>query len=142
MNPNRLVAPIALLAVVTIWPAVVTAQTQGADYPKMVSPGAVTLEFEPDWQDTALVIVVRAKAKEGDLGRMGINLQDQVMLVCERQTHAPFSSGGALAGRQGLAWIAFRLPRKPTTFALSIRDVPDVPMRIVRWPEVALTPEP
>jgi hypothetical protein len=37
--------------------------------------------------------------------------------------------------------VAFRVPDKPKSFALSIRDVPDVPIRILRWPAPVLTPE-
>lgn len=138
MRTPWLVASTISLIVATGAPAVAGAQT--SDYPQQVSDGAVTLTLEPQWQDTALVVVVRAEVRAGSGGDLrGISLLDQVMLMCERQTHQPYAAS-PMSGRKALAWVAFRLPRKPVSFALSIRDVPDVPLRIIRWPEVALTP--
>ena len=138
MRMPWLVASTVSLIVATAAPAAAGAQT--SDYPQQVSAGAVTLTLEPEWQDTALVVVVRAEVRPGGGGDLrGISLLDQVMLMCERQTHQPYAAS-PMSGRKALAWVAFRLPRKPVSFALSIRDVPDVPLRIIRWPEVTLTP--
>ena len=138
MRTPWLVASTVSLMVATGGPAVAGAQIPG--YPQQVSDGAITLTLEPQWQDTALVVVVRAEVRAGSGGDLrGISLIDQVMLMCERQTHQPFAAS-PLSGRKALAWVAFRLPRKPVSFALSIRDVPDVPLRIIRWPEPVLTP--
>jgi hypothetical protein len=133
----------ALLALtLAAMPVLAAAQASPqAAYGKKVSQGVVTLEFEPEWLDTALVVMVRLKTKDGDLGKMGIHLRDQMMLTADRQTYAPTASGGTLGGRQSLVWVAFKVSKKPTTFALSVRDVPDVPMRIVKWSEAVLTPE-
>jgi hypothetical protein len=125
-----------------LMPAVGTAQASSpSSYGKQVSAGQVTLEIEPQWQDTALVVSVRLKVREGDLGKMGISLQDHMMLTADRQTYAPTGATGQLAGRQSVMMVAFKLPKKPTSFALSVCDVPDVPVRILRFSEPALTPD-
>ena len=141
MKTHRLTPRIALLGLIAAAaPAVAGAQATTPDYAKQVSPGVITLEFEPEWQDTALVVVVRAQVRAGSgIDLRGIDLREQVMLMCERMSHQPFAAG-TLSGRKALAWVAFRLPQKPKSFALSVRDVPDVPMRIVRWSDVTLTP--
>ncbi|HWP36804.1 MAG TPA: hypothetical protein VNL18_04540 [Gemmatimonadales bacterium] len=136
MKPSVLALALALV------PAVGAAQAGSQlSYGKQVSTGQVTLEIEPQWQDTALVVTVRLKVKEGDLGKMGISLQDNMMLTADRKTYAPASSGGRLEGRQSVLWVAFKLEKKPTSFALSVCDVPDVPVRILRFTEPALTPD-
>jgi hypothetical protein len=106
-------------------------------YAKQVSSGAVTLELEPQWQDSVLLVTVRAKTRSGD--HASINLREQVRLVVDRQVYSP-DAASALRGRRAVAWVLFRLPRKPQQFAISIWKVPDADLRILRWPAVALTP--
>ena len=142
MKTCRLASSLALLGLIALGlPGVASTQvTTGSGYTRQVSPGIVTLEFEPEWQDTALVVVVQAEVRPGSgIDLRTVSLRDQVMLMCERMTHEPYAAG-ELSGRKAVAWVAFRLPQKPRSFALSVRDVPDVPMRIIRWPEAALTP--
>lgn len=110
---------------------------QGPDYTKQVSPGAVRLELTPEWQDSVLVVLVRAETQSGELAV--INLREQVRLVVDRQVYSP-DAASALRGRRAVAWVLFRLPRKPQQFAISIWKVPDADLRILRWPAVALTP--
>lgn len=129
---------IALLALVGVAATGLGAQEpQAASYSKLVSEGVVTLELEPQWQDTALMVVVRAETREGDL--KSISLQDQVMLMVNLKCYPP-DAASSFTGRKGLAWMLFRLPERPTSFAISIRDVGDESMRILRWPEPAATP--
>ncbi|HEX9579643.1 MAG TPA: hypothetical protein VF970_00925 [Gemmatimonadales bacterium] len=135
MRTDRFVASLVTLSAVTL--AALPAGAQEPGYASQVSPGQVSLTLEPEWQDTALVVVVRAEAQSGDL--KNIDLRSQIMLMADRQTYQP-SSAGRLTGRRAIAWVAFRLPKKPEIFALSIRDVPDVSTRILRWPAPVLTP--
>ena len=111
---------------------------QGPGYTKQVSPGAVRLELTPEWQDSALVVLIRAETHSGELGV--INLKEQVRLVVDRQVYEP-AAASTLKGRRAVAWVLFRLPQKPQQFAISIWKVPDTDLRILRWPALALTPE-
>lgn len=139
MNGKWLVASVAILTV-----AAGAAPRGGVDrpsqdpaYAKQVSSGAVTLELTPEWQDTVLLVTVRAETRSGDLAM--IYLKEQVRLVADRKVFTP-EAASSLRGSRGVAWMIFRLPKKPEQFAISIRDVPDVELRILRWPAVALTP--
>lgn len=133
MNTRWLGASAAIVAVVV---ATGSGQ-QDPGYAKQVSVGAVTLELAPEWQDSVLVVLVRAEAESGELGV--INLKEQVRLVVDRRVYSP-DAASTLKGRRGVAWVLFRLPRKPQQFAISIWKVPDTDLRILRWPAVALTP--
>lgn len=127
----RASAAIFVVAVATGW------GQQVPGYARQVSPGAVRLELAPEWQDSVLVVLVRAEAESGELAV--INLKEQVRLVVDRQVYSP-DAASALKGRRAVAWVTFRLPQKPQQFAISIWKVPDTDLRILRWPPVALTP--
>lgn len=127
-------ASAALLAVTV---ATGSAQ-QSTGFARQLSPGAVRLELTPEWQDSGLVVVIQAETRSGELGV--INLREQVRLVVDHQVYSP-EAASALRGRRAVAWMLFRLPQKPQQFAISIWNVPDTDLRILRWPPVALTPE-
>lgn len=110
---------------------------QSPGYARQVSPGAVRLELTPEWQDSALVVLIQAETQSGELAV--INLKEQVRLAVDRQVYSP-DAASTMRGRRAVAWVLFRLPQKPQQFAISIWKVPDSDLRILRWP-VALTPE-
>ena len=106
-------------------------RSQEQGYATQTSQGAVTLDLRPQWEGGRLVIGIAATTHSGDLSQ--ISLQDQVRLVVEADTLAPVETG-ALRGHHGQASVAFRLAGKPQRFTVIIRDVPDEPLRILKWP--------
>lgn len=140
MNANGLFASLAMLTIAPglgLRAQVDVPRQQEPGYARQVSTGSVTLELAPEWQDSVLVVLVRAEAESGELGV--INLKEQVRLMVNRQVYAP-ETASALRGRRAVAWVIFRLPRKPQKFAISIWKVPDTDLRILRWSAVPLTP--
>lgn len=110
-------------------------QDQG--YATQISQGTVTLELQPRWEDGRLMIGIAATTHSGDLSE--INLQRQVRLVVEGDSLAPEDTS-ALRGHHAETVVAFKLARRPQLFTVVIRDVPDEPLRILKWP--ASTPRP
>lgn len=104
---------------------------QDSGFVKQASSGRVTLELWPQWRDTVLVVQVRANTHAVDLGT--VNLTEQVRLVVAGTEITPVSAG-QLSGHHAVAEVVFRLSARPSGFALTIRDVPDVPVRVVTWP--------
>ena len=115
------------------------ANPQDSGFVKQTSNGRVTLELWPQWRDTVLVVQVRANTHAVDLGT--VNLSEQVRLVVAGTDIAPVSAG-RLSGHHAVAEVVFRLTTRPSGFALTIRDVPDVPVRVVTWPPANLDSRP
>lgn len=109
------------------------AQTAESDrtWPSRTSPGEVTLEATPTWSGTALVITLVANTHSVDLG--SVDLTRSARLFVGDTEHAP-ADAGSLEGHHARARLVFELPEPPASFRLEIRDVPDVPLRVLAWP--------
>lgn len=108
-------------------------------YVNQTSKGRVTLELWPQWRDTLLVVQIRANTHAVELGT--VNLSEQVRLVVDGTEIAPVSAG-RLSGHHAVAEVVFRLDERPGSFAITIRDVPDVPVRTLTWPPAPAEPQP
>ena len=104
---------------------------QDTGFAKQASVGQVTLELEPRWQDGAFVLDIRANTHSVDLG--GIKLEEAVRLIIGETSIAP-TEAGSLSGHHASASLVFPLAKRPTSFTIEIRGVPDVPVRTLRWP--------
>ncbi len=100
-------------------------------FASQTSEGEVTLELEPRWLDGELTIEVTANTHSGDLG--AVNLLEQTRLLIG-DTQIIASEAGSLSGHHATATILFVLDERPESFAIEIRDVPDVPVRRLTWP--------
>ncbi len=107
------------------------ANLQDSGFVKQISNGRVTLELWPQWRDTVLVVQVRGTSHAMDLGT--VNLSEQARLVVAGTEIAPLSAG-QLSGHHAVAEVVFRLERRPSSFTITIRNVPDVPLRTLTWP--------
>ena len=105
---------------------------QDTTYVTQVSEGEVTLELSPEWQDSVLVVELRANTHSVDLD--GMNLGEQVRLIVGDVEVTP-SQAGSFSGHHGQTTVAFRLDEQPSAFRIEIRDVPDVPLRVLTWPK-------
>lgn len=99
-------------------------------YERQESPGVVTLEVQPTWDGESLVFDIAANTHTADLSE--IRLARQLTLSVDGRSLEP-DSAGELQGHHGQTRITFRLPERPDSFALVIRDVPDVPHRQLTW---------
>lgn len=108
-----------------------------AHYVKQTSPGSVTLDVWPEWRDTALVVHVRATTHTVDLGT--VDLCEQLRLFVAGTEMAPLRAG-RLSGHHAAGDVVFRLDERPSSFTITIRDVPDVPVRTITWPPVPAKP--
>lgn len=105
-----------------------------AHYVKQTSPGRVMLDVWPGWRDTVLVVQIRATTHTVELGT--VNLGEQVRLVVAGTEITPVRAG-PLTGHHAAAEVVFRLDERPSSFTITIRDVPDVPTRVLTWPPAA-----
>ncbi len=110
----------------------VASSAQDAEYPPQLSEGEVTLVLSPRWEDSALVVTVRANTHSVELG--SLDLGALTRLVVGDEEIAP-AQAGSLSGHHARATLIFRLKARPDHFAIRIRDVPDVPVRTLTWPE-------
>ena len=85
-----------------------------------------------------LVVQVRANTHAVDL--CTVNLSEQARLVVAGAEIAPLSAG-QLSGHHAVAEVVFRLDRRPSSFTITIRDVPDVPVRTLTWPPAPAEPQ-
>ncbi len=109
-------------------------QPQDTAYAKQTSEGEVTLEVWPQWQDGVLVVEVRANTHTVDLS--GVKLEDQIRLTVDDTEIIP-PQAGSLGGHHAVARVVFPLEKRPEFFTIRIRDVPDVPLRVLTWPTAA-----
>lgn len=104
---------------------------QGGGYPPQVSKGRVTLEVAPRWEDSVLVVGVSANTHSVALAEL--KLGELVRVVIDETEIAPVRAG-TLSGHHSSADVVFRLASRPDTFSVTVRDVPDVPLRVLSWP--------
>lgn len=110
---------------------VVGAHAQDTTYAKQNSDGEVTLEVSPKWQGSRLVVEVKANTHSVDLSK--VDLETQVRLIVGESEFSPTQTG-SLTGHHAGATLAFQLANRPSRFTIEIRDVPDVPLRVLTWP--------
>lgn len=108
-------------------------------YAQQTSKGRVMVDVWPQWRDTVLVVQIRATTHTVDLGT--VNLSESVRLVVGGPEIGPVSAG-RLSGHHAVAEVVFRLDTRPSNFAITIRDVPDVPVRTLTWPPAPAKPKP
>jgi hypothetical protein len=106
-------------------------QPQDTAYAKQTSEGEVTLEVLPQWRDSVLAVEISANTHSVELA--DVNLLEQVRLVIDDVEVIP-AEAGSLSGHHATATVLFRLEKRPERFAIQIRDVPDVPLRVLTWP--------
>lgn len=107
------------------------ARAQDAGYPRQISRGRVTLEMAPRWEDS--VLVVRVSANTHSVALTELKLGELMRLVIGEKEIAPVRAG-TLSGHHSAVDVVFRLASRPSTFSVKVRDVPDVPLRVLSWP--------
>lgn len=107
-------------------------------YETRTSPGQVSLDVTPRWEDGSLIFEISADTHSVDLG--GVDLSRSVRLLRGDHAIEP-SSAGSLAGHHARAEVVFELDARPEQFSLEVREIPDVPVRTLRWPEPNTPPE-
>ncbi len=101
-----------------------------ATYERQTSPGEVTLEVQPAWDRESLAFDIVANTHSADLSK--IRLARQLTLSVGGRSLEP-DSAGELRGHHARTRVTFRLPDRPESFTLVVRDVPDVPRRRLVW---------
>jgi len=134
--------PALLLVAVLSVPHSLVAQETGAEagdeYANQTSPGEVSLSVTPVWEGDVLSFQVSANTHSVDLGTL--RLDELMTLVVGDTTWEPKDAGG-LGGHHARTTVRFTLPSRPESFVLEIRDVPDVPVRRLLWPEPSGSPD-
>jgi hypothetical protein len=110
---------------------VVGTHAQDTTYAKQRSEGEVTLEIWPQWQGSQLIVEVKANTHSVDLSK--VDLETQVRLIVGDSEYTPTQTG-SLTGHHAGATLVFQLVDRPSSFTIEIRDVPDVPLRVLTWP--------
>lgn len=100
-------------------------------YPAQMSEGQVTIEVRPVWWDSVLIVQLAARTQSVMLGAN--DLSRQVRLVVGDRRIAPVAAGRLHDFVAG-ADVVFRLDRRPERFQVEIRNIPDVPLRVLTWP--------
>ena len=131
MIPAKIIVNAALLALASTSAAYAAESPQDTTYAKQTSEGEVTLELSPEWRDSVLVVAVSASTHSVELSQ--VNLGEQFRLIVDDTEVLP-AEAGSLGGHHGEATVVFRLEQRPSRFAIEIRDVPDVPLRVLSWP--------
>ena len=109
--------------------APVAEQSQDTNYGSRKSEGFVTLWLHPRWRDSVLIVAVTVFSHAGQIVTRS-QLHEQTRL---------FVDGLQVAPARVEPWhldataLVFRLPRPPKHFKIVIRDVPDVPTRVLTW---------
>ncbi len=136
ISVKAIVAATLLASVVT--PAAYASEgPQDTAYVKQTSEGEVTLELSPQWQDSVLVVEIRANTHVVDLS--SVNLGEQIRLIVDGTEVSPVDAG-SLSGHHAQATVVFRLEKRPSNFTIEVRDIPDVPLRVLTWPAGETTP--
>lgn len=104
---------------------------QDTAYSSQISRGTVTLEVRPVWKDGALEVHIAANTHSVDLSTL--ELKDLARLIVGETTVSP-TAAGALSGHHAETRLLFPIEARPGSFAIEIRDVPDVPLRVMKWP--------
>lgn len=101
-------------------------------YEAQSSAGLVTLEARPEWRDGSMLVSLSANTHSVDLSTL--DLTESVRLLVGGLEYAP-GAAGSLSGHHAKATLTFDIAVRPDTFKLRIRNVPDVPQRILEWPQ-------
>lgn len=104
---------------------------QDTAYASRTSDGAVTLTVQPRWEDGTLFVDIRANTHTVPLSTL--DLGTQVRLILGSDSIAP-EKAGELSGHHAAATLEFSVERRPSSFTIEFRDVPDVPLRTLTWP--------
>lgn len=105
---------------------------QEAAYPIRESRGQVTIEARPAW--TGRVLRVDLAANTHSVNLAALDLSGLIRLSVEGRELAP-DSVGRLAGHHARTTAWFSPPSRPDRFALVIREIPDIPLRTLSWPD-------
>jgi len=95
------------------------------------SAGEVTLSLAPRWSDGKLIVLLAANTHSVDLA--ALDLKQAIRLTIGENTIAP-SAADSLSGHHARARVVFPLATAPEHFAIEIRGVPDVEVRVLHWP--------
>lgn len=98
------------------------------------SAGEVTLDVTPEWTLKGMTLKLSANTHSVELGE--VNLREAVRLYVGDVAYTP-AQAGSLGGHHGQASVLFAMSEVPTAFRVEIRDVPDVPLRVLKWPKDA-----
>lgn len=125
-----------LAAALILWPGAGAVSAQEAEaattYEARASQGQVSLDVQPEWRDGRMVIALSANTHSVDLST--IDLSESVRLLVGGMEYAPVEAG-ALSGHHAKATLTFAVAVRPDTFGLRIRDIPDIPERLLEWPQ-------
>lgn len=125
-----------LVAALALWPGAVAVSAQETEatttYEARTSQGQVSLEAQPEWRDGRMVVSLAANTHSVDLS--AIDLTESVRLLVGGMEYSPVEAG-SFSGHHAKARLAFAVATRPDTFKLRIRNVPDVPERVLEWPE-------
>lgn len=125
-----------LVAALVLWPGAVAVSAQEMEaattYEARTSEGQVSIEVQPEWRDGRMVVSLSANTHSVDLS--ALDLTESVRLLAGGMEYSPVGSG-ALSGHHAKATLTFALAVRPDTFKLRIRNVPDVPERMLEWPK-------
>ena len=108
--------------------APVSERPQDTTYETLTSKGVVTLWLHPRWRDN--VLEVRMIVFSHSVHVTAAQLHERTRLVVDGVAWAPVSVG---PWHLAAITLVFRLPRRPEHFKIVIRDVPDVPTRVLSW---------
>jgi hypothetical protein len=135
--PIKAIVGATLLASAVTPAAYASEGPQDTAYVKQASEGEVTLELSPRWQDSVLVVEIRANTHSVDLS--SVDLGEQTRLIVDGTEVNPVEAG-SLSGHHAQATVVFRLEKRPSSFTIEVRDIPDVPLRVLTWPAGETTP--
>lgn len=132
---------VLLAAAISVPHSLVAQETDaeaGEAYASQTSAGEVTLSVTPVWEGDVLSFQISANTHSVDLG--SLRFDELMTLVVGDTTWEPEDAGG-LGGHHARTTVRFTLPSRPGSFVLEIRDVPDVPLRRLVWPEASGSPD-
>ena len=105
-----------------------SAQSQDTTYATKTSKGVVTLWLHPRWRDSVLEVRMIVFSHSVHVTRA--QFPGRTRLVLDGVSWAPVSVG---PWHLDAVTLVFRVPRRPEHFKIVIRDVPDVPTRVLSW---------
>ena len=104
-------------------------QAQDTNYGSKKSEGFVTLWLHPRWRDSVLIVAVTVFSHAGQIVTRS-QLRQQTRLVVDGAEFAPVR---VEPWHLDATALVFRPPERPEHFKITIRDVPDVPRRVLTW---------
>jgi hypothetical protein len=103
-------------------------QSGDTTYATRISTGVVTFWLHPRWRDAALE--VEAIVFSHSVHVTSAQLEDGVRLVVNGVESAPARVG---PWHLDAVTLVFRAPKRPSHFQIKIRNVPDIPVRVLTW---------